>query len=211
MHGYRGACVGTSHICVAGVGRGLRGHLRVPAVALTQKHCPPHAMHPAGRTPTPMGGACPCLSLAGAGATPAPWHWVPLSLPQSRARKGVPGGPGGGEKMPACPWRGCNSINEAWPLFSTANKANGPAQAWCCLRGGLGCGGHLLIKCGWGTVEPAVMSPRWCLVAGGGPYPGTPCPPALCPLWGDRTAGGSHEVYGTPPKPPAPLPGAAAR
>lgn len=51
----------------------------------------------------------------------------------------------GGHTSPACPWRGCNSINEAWPVLSTANNANGPAQAWRCAAGG-GFGGHLLIN-----------------------------------------------------------------
>lgn len=94
-------------------------------------------------------------------ATAAAWQQGPPSLPQPRARAGVPG-PGGAQKTLTHPWRGCNSINEAWPWFSTANKANGPAQAWRCLPGGGvggGAGGHLLIKWGWGTMEPAVMSP----------------------------------------------------
>lgn len=71
----------------------------------------------------------------------------------------------GWKKTPARPWRGCNSINEAWPWFSAANKANGPAQAWRCLAGGSG--GHLLIKWGWGTMEPVVMSPPSCSWCGG--------------------------------------------
>lgn len=72
----------------------------------------------------------------GGRATAAAWQQGPLSLPLPRAREGVPEA-GGAEKTLTHPWRGCNSINEAWPCFSTANKANGPAQAWRCpLRGG---------------------------------------------------------------------------
>lgn len=51
---------------------------------------------------------------------------------------------GGGHTLPARPWRGCNSINEAWPVLSAANNANGPAQAWLCTAGGFR--GHLLIN-----------------------------------------------------------------
>lgn len=204
--------VAASHIRVAGVVVGLRGHSGVRAhtcVGHTPPPAPP-APHqaPHGQDTDTRGGAVPLPTPHQDGCHPGPLAvGSPVPGP-AKGQGGVAGGWRGGEKTPACPWRGCNSINEAWPSFSAANKANGPAQAWRCLVGGRS-GGHLLIKWRWGTMEPAVMSPPWCLGWGGHTLAPPACQPSASPagVWGD-----SCEVCGTPPKPlpPAPLRGAAA-
>lgn len=131
-HSYVAACVGASCTRVAGVGARLREHC-----VYTSLH-PPMCPVPGTARARPQllqGGCAPARC-----ATAAAWHQGPLSLPQPRARAGAPGA-GGAEKTLTHPWRGCNSIKEAWPWFSTANKANGPAQAWRCPPGGEGARG----------------------------------------------------------------------
>lgn len=190
-------------------------HARVPVVAATCQRRLPCARHPTGRTltpQTPTGGSCPCPPLTRVGASLVSWQGGP-PVPAPAKVQGEGCWWLRGEKSPVCPWCGCNSINEAWPSFSAANKANGPAQAWCCLvvvgggsGGGRGPGGHLLIKWGWGTMELVVMSPPWCSRWGGAvswhhlPASPSPAPGCQAGLWGTGVN------CGGPPEIPAPCP-----
>ena len=70
----------------------------------------------------------------------APAHPSQRRVPPQRPGVGVPvpapaKGVLGRGRTPARPWRGRNPINEAWPSFSAANKANGLALAGGGVRG----------------------------------------------------------------------------